>query len=71
MAGVLVASESFSAELNGEVFTIHKGITRVSDDHPLAKTYPDFFKAQDVHFGTVEVATQAPGEKRAQTRKAK
>jgi hypothetical protein len=62
---ILVATETFSTEIDGDLFTVHKGQTRVREDHPLVKQNPGYFRAMDdsVHYD-VEQATKAPGEKR-------
>jgi hypothetical protein len=68
---ILVATETFSTEIDGTLFTVHKGQTRVREDHPLVKQNPAYFRALDnsVHYD-IEQATKAPGEKRSGSRKA-
>jgi hypothetical protein len=47
MAGkpaVLVATETFSADLGGETVVVHKGETRVRANHPLVKASPHLFE---------------------------
>jgi len=62
---VFVANTSGSAEVNGQVLTFTKGITRVRAGHPLLKGRESLFDPIDdhVHYD-VEQATAAPGEKR-------
>jgi hypothetical protein len=62
---VYVARDSGSAEVNGEVLTFTKGVTRVRAGHPLLKGRESLFEPIDetVHYD-VEQATAAPGEKR-------
>lgn len=72
MSEIFVATESFSTEIDGEIFVCHRNKTRVREGHPLLKANPDYFKSagEGVTF-EVENATAAPGEKRkAATRKA-
>lgn len=72
MAGAIyVATESFSVDLNGAAYAIHKGVTRVREGHSLLKNYPQYFELADraVDF-EVEQATAAPGEKRGEQQSA-
>lgn len=61
---VWVATESFTADLDGAPVTIVAGHTRVDDGHELVTRYPQFFERMEAHF-KVEQATAAPGEKRS------
>jgi hypothetical protein len=62
---VFVATESFSTEINGETFVVHRDKTRVREGHPILKANPDYFEpAGDGVMLDVEHATAAPGEKR-------
>jgi hypothetical protein len=62
---VYVARESGSAEVDGQVLTFVRGITRVRAGHSLLKGREHLFEPIDdsVHYD-VEQATAAPGEKR-------
>lgn len=62
---VYVATESGSAEVDGEVMTFVKGITRVRRGHRLLEQLPAFFEAADESLSyEVEDASAGPGEKR-------
>ena len=66
---ILVAKESFASEVDGELYTVNAGVTRVHGDHPLAKANPDFFEPVDQSVSyDVEQATASPGEKRRRSR---
>jgi hypothetical protein len=62
---VYVATESGSANVNGEEILFTKGVTRVRQGHPLLKGRAQYFAKVDdsVHYEW-ESATAAPGEKR-------
>ncbi len=60
---VLIARESGTVQLGGEVYPIVKDVTRVRAAHPIAKAAPHLFKPLDVHYD-IERATAAPGELR-------
>ena len=60
---ILIAVDSAIVNLDGVMYELHRGITRVRASHELAKAHPDLFKLIDVHYD-VEQATAAPGEKR-------
>ena len=49
---ILVARETFSAQIDGEVYIVHKGKTRVRVGHPLLNGNEDRFEPVDlgVHF---------------------
>jgi hypothetical protein len=68
--GIMIATETFAAQVGDEPFMVHKGQTRVRADHQLVKNNPDYFEpvADAVTIGDVEQATAAPGEKRGQRR---
>lgn len=62
---VFVANTSGVAEIKGESFTFHAGVTRVRAGHPLLKACPDYFSpVTDAVTYEVESASAAPGEKR-------
>lgn len=62
---IYVATETFSADVDGTPQVIQKGITRVRRGHPLLKGREDLFAPIDLHVDyEVEQATAAPGEKR-------
>jgi hypothetical protein len=60
---ILVAKDSFVALVKGVEYTVHGGVTRIREGHPLQKAMPEAFEPLTVHF-EVEQATAAPGEKR-------
>lgn len=63
---VYVATESGSAEVDGEVLTFVKGVTRVRRGHRLLSQLPAFFEAADESLSyEVEDASATPGEPRA------
>lgn len=70
MADILIATETFTTEVDGVPQVIQKGVTRVRAGHPLAEQNPDYFEPADrhIHFD-VEQATKAPGEKRGTKKK--
>lgn len=41
---LLVATESFSADVDGVPTSVHKGVTRVRASHPLVKQNPHYFE---------------------------
>lgn len=61
---ILVATESFSCDMDGVPVTVNAGHTRVRGNDPLVKRYPQWFKPVDANYD-VEQTTAAPGEKRA------
>lgn len=62
---VFVATESGSAEVDGEVITFVKGVTRLRKGHAILSQLPNFFEAADEHLAyDLEDASAAPGEKR-------
>lgn len=65
MVDILIAKESFTTTIDGMLYNVVKGHTRVAADHPLARLNADFFEVPSghIHYG-VEQATKAPGEKR-------
>jgi hypothetical protein len=67
-AEVYVATETGSVDIKGQNYVFYRDVTRVAADHPLIKACPDFFApAEDrLHYGGVEQATAAPGEKRGE-----
>lgn len=62
---VYVATESGSANVNGQEIIFTKGVTRVRQGHPLLKGRASLFARLDesVHYEW-EAATAAPNEKR-------
>ena len=60
---IVVAKESFSTTLDGQIVTVHKGVTRVRVGHPLLKGHEQFFEPLSVQYD-YEQATAAPGEVR-------
>jgi hypothetical protein len=60
---IVVARESGSMLVDGEMFDFKRGITRFRASHPAVKANPQFFEPIRVHYD-VEQATAAPGEKR-------
>lgn len=62
---IFVATDSFAAEVDGEVIVAHKGQTRVRAGHPLLVGREHLFEPIDAHVQyEVEQATAAPGERR-------
>ena len=41
---MLVARQSFSAVYDGEPVAVHRGTTRIADDHELARRFPHRFE---------------------------
>jgi len=41
---MLVARQSFTCEYDGQTIPVHRGKTRVADDHELARRYPQRFE---------------------------
>ena len=64
MAITYVANTSGSAEVEGQTYTFHEGVTRFAADHPVVKACPLFFDREGVQTPAVEQATAAPGERR-------
>ena len=62
---VYIATESGSAEVDGETYIFTRGQTRVREGHPLLDAVRDYFEpvGDHIHYD-VEQATAAPGEKR-------
>jgi len=62
---ILVAKETFQTTIDGELYTVRKGQTRVRSGHPLVKRNPHYFgpPKREVDYD-IEQATKAPGEKR-------
>jgi hypothetical protein len=65
---VKIATQSFSAEYGGERIAIHRGVTRLDDDHELVARFPSrFTRVENIggewveRFGTVRVRAVAPG----------
>jgi len=46
---MLVARQSFTCEYDGQTIPVHRGRTRVADDHELAKRYPQRFEPVPEH----------------------
>jgi hypothetical protein len=46
---MLVARQSFVCEYDGEALAVHRGNTRVADDHELARRYPMRFEPVPEH----------------------
>ncbi len=64
---VYVAIDSGSAEgKDGTPYTFTRGVTRVAEGHELLKLAGNSFAPveENVHYGDVEAATAAPGQKR-------
>jgi hypothetical protein len=65
---VYVAVESGSANIDGEYYAFHAGVTRVREGHPLLQQFPNYFGEVDDHVDFEwETATAAPDEKRGAT----
>lgn len=64
---IFVASQSGSADVDGETMVFVRGVTRVREGHALLAAVPDYFVPVDeeIHYD-VERATAAPGEKRGE-----
>ncbi len=65
--GIFVARETCTTDIDGEVYTVRRGVTRVRGSHPLVKLNPHLFEPVDAHYD-IEQATAAPGEKRGRRR---
>jgi hypothetical protein len=62
--GILVARETGSATIDGEVFAVTAGHTRVREGHALLRATPaEWWEPITAHY-EVEQATAAPGEQR-------
>jgi hypothetical protein len=61
---ILVATETFSCDIDGAPFVVKRDVTRVRADNELYERYPQCFKPVDESY-EVEQATAAPGERRA------
>jgi|1185.fasta_scaffold340879_2 hypothetical protein len=62
---VYVATETYSAVVDGAPVVVHKGVTRVREGHALVLQNPQYYElaGDRVHF-EVETAEAVPGEKR-------
>lgn len=61
-SGILVARQSFTAELDGVPVSVVRGVTHVREGHPLLEGREELFEPVTVHF---EVNSAAPaGETR-------
>lgn len=65
---IYVATDSAHVVIDGEHYTLVKGVTRVRAGHDLIRTHPELFVPCDVHYD-VESATQGPGERRGGRRR--
>lgn len=67
---VYVATETYSAMVDGAPHIVHKGKTRCREGHSLVVQNPQWWRlaGDDVHF-EVETTEAVPGEKRAAPRK--
>lgn len=61
--GVFVATESFSADIEGVSYSVVKGETRIRGDHPLLNDNADYFKSVEDEV-TFETADHRPSGKR-------
>lgn len=61
---MMVAKETGVIQVNGTPYTIHAGMTRVSDDNPLVAAAPHLWEPARSHYPELEQMTAAPGEKR-------
>lgn len=62
---VLVATETFSTDVDGAPYAVVRGTTRIRADHPLVDRYPNYFEPVEDHVALdVEKTTAAPGDKR-------
>lgn len=63
--GVFVATESFSTEIDGEHYVVHRDKTRVREGHPLLERNREYFKPieDDVTYD-LETATKSSGGRR-------
>jgi|GEM_PF-4508166 len=71
MSDVLVATTSFSTEVNGYPESIIKGVTRIRSSHPIARQNPEYFAPVDngVVFEMVEEAVAPPAVKRGEQKR--
>jgi len=70
MTDVLIATETFSTDIGGETFNVHRG-NRVPADHPMVARNPHYFRLPDQETDfAIETGREAPGEKRASKPKA-
>jgi hypothetical protein len=63
---LMVATQSFSADVGGSPVAVHEGSTLVRSTHELVKRYPEYFVRADTRRPTFETATRRAGEKRGE-----
>jgi hypothetical protein len=61
---VFVATETGSTEIDGELYSFHRGLTRVVEGHPLLKQCGGLFAPAEEHVTySPEQATESPRSK--------
>lgn len=64
-SGVYVANTTFATVLDGAPVVVHKGLERVTGDHPFVLGNPQYFDLVEVTRGLkLEQATAIPGQPR-------
>lgn len=59
---LMIATESFSCDVNGQPINVVAGQTRVEERHELVKRFPEHFQPVDAA-PKIETATAAPARK--------
>lgn len=67
---IMVATTSFSTEIDGRPEPINAGLSRLRASHPIVRQNPEFFKpVEDAVDFEVEETTAAPAEKRGEQKR--
>lgn len=61
---MLVARDTGVIQYEGTPYSIHAGVTRVSEDNPLVAAAPHLWEPARSHYPHLEQMTAAPGEQR-------
>jgi hypothetical protein len=60
MGLVMIATESFDAEIDGRHERIHEGRDRIDSDHEIVRRYPGKFEAESVVLDRVRALAKDP-----------
>lgn len=63
---MMVARETGVIQVGGTPYSIHAGVTRVSEDNPLVAAAPHLWELARSHYPELEQMTAAPGERRGE-----